>query len=667
MPQLLLLPAAALVATSAAAAALPVSGYGSMLQEYMLNAVRECAGERSARIAALNTREEAEAYVAEVREKLRRCFGALPPACPPDPRITGTLSRNGIAVEKILFDSTPGVTVSANLYRPEYAAEPVPGVVVFCGHDESGKAAYQQVGFELAACGYATLVIDPYGQGERREFAGPDPAGIIPAGSVFEHLQPGAKLRLAGEFLGARMVRDGLAAIDYLASRPEVDAQRIAITGTSGGGTQTTLTGAFAEVPFLIAPSCYITTMADNIANENAVDSEQVLPGLFAAGLEMGDLLIAAAPRRIHILAQDNDFFDPRGAETTFREVKKIYTLLGFPEQVEKSVTPGNHGFAPAHRRLLTDTIRQATGSGSPWREQRPEERFPGEELAAFPAGTPAARPLARMLCAYADRFDRELPAFSAANVEQVFRNALLADQPPAVPHYRVLRTMWPGDDAEYYVARFALETEPGITAILSLAGRGYDFHLPENLKKAILYIPNLAAEPERRMLLENGDADTRYFCIEPRGIGECRVMGAFPYEDTVFQPYGSYYMYASIGDMLDRPLLAGMVNDAWSAVRLLRATGVKELELRGDGQGAVIAALTALQAGAQVDRVVLTRAPESYRALLRREWQYWPQAMLLPGVLPHSDLDQLYEWLKLRGGTVTVATPQDEIDLFRR
>ena len=72
---------------------------------------------------------------------------------------------------------------------------------------------------------------------------------------------------------------------------------RVGLTGNSGGGTMTTFVNALEDRLTMAAPSCYITTWLHNVENELPADSEQIPPGTFAAGLEMGDFLIARAPR----------------------------------------------------------------------------------------------------------------------------------------------------------------------------------------------------------------------------------------------------------------------------------------------------------------------------------------------------------------------------------
>src|SRR6185312_4374268 len=169
-----------------------------------------------------------------------RCFGPLPPRTPLNARVTGSLERGAYRVEKVLFESRPGFPVAANLYLPAGTGKR-PAVVGACGHWPDGKAALQYQAFAqgLARQGYVVLIFDPIGQGERLQYPDANLRGTLPPGGVAEHLRAGAQMQLVGEFLGTWMAWDGIRALDYLLTRPEVDPTRVGVTGNSGGGTQT--------------------------------------------------------------------------------------------------------------------------------------------------------------------------------------------------------------------------------------------------------------------------------------------------------------------------------------------------------------------------------------------------------------------------------------------
>ena len=148
-----------------------------------------------------------------------------------------------------MYESQPGIVVSANLYVPSTGKPPYPGVLFQMGHSGDGKAAvsYQKCCQGLARLGYVVLAFDPMGQGER--IAYPSKSGSnTRLGSVDEeHSVPGKQLLLLGDTASRYQVWDAVRGLDYLASHRLVDPHRLASTGQSGGATLTMLLGCVDE------------------------------------------------------------------------------------------------------------------------------------------------------------------------------------------------------------------------------------------------------------------------------------------------------------------------------------------------------------------------------------------------------------------------------------
>ena len=173
----------------------------------------------------------------ELRQKLLQMIGGLP-AVKTDlhPRVTGKIQMDGFSVEKLIFQSLPGVYVTALVYVPDDHSKKLPAVLVPAGHAPDGKFHYQSLSQRLAGRGYVVISWDPVGQGERSQFwdatAGKSRYNLI----CGEHAVMGNLAYLAGANLARWEIWDGIRAVDYLLTRPEVDGERISITGTSGGG-----------------------------------------------------------------------------------------------------------------------------------------------------------------------------------------------------------------------------------------------------------------------------------------------------------------------------------------------------------------------------------------------------------------------------------------------
>ena len=108
-------------------------------------------------------------------------------------------------------------------------------------------------------------------------------------------------------------------------ARPETDRSRVGVTGCSGGGAQTTHVTVLDSRITMVAPDCYVTSWLSNLENELSTDTEQNPPH----ALDEADLLLAHASRPTLILAEENCFFDLRGAQQEFADLSKVHHLLG--------------------------------------------------------------------------------------------------------------------------------------------------------------------------------------------------------------------------------------------------------------------------------------------------------------------------------------------------
>jgi len=216
----------------------PLNRFPRMMQDYFGRRMVDQEKKAEAELAGIRTRSAAEAHVREITKKVRQCFGPLPEKTPLNPRVTRIVERDVYTIENVIFDSRPNFPVTGNLYLPRNRKGKTPAVVGVCGHALNGKAGgtYQAFAQGLARLGYIVLIIDPIGQGERFQYVD-DALKPVQGGNVQEHLYVGNPQFLVGEFFGTWQAWDAIRALDYLLTRPEVDGERIMITGNSGGGT----------------------------------------------------------------------------------------------------------------------------------------------------------------------------------------------------------------------------------------------------------------------------------------------------------------------------------------------------------------------------------------------------------------------------------------------
>jgi dienelactone hydrolase len=363
--------------------------------------------------AAVTTPEAIAAYQARLKAKFLEAIGGLPERTPLNPQVTGTLSRDGYRVEKVVFESRPMFFVSAALFLPDASQykPPYPGVLIPCGHADNAKAyeSYQTMGASLALAGLAALVFDPIDQGERFQLL--DTAGKPLLGGTTAHTMVGVGAMLLGRSVAQFEIWDGIRALDYLLSRPEIDRARIGITGNSGGGTQASYLMALDERIKVAAPSCYLTGFKALLATIGPQDGEQNIFGQLAFGMDHADYILMRAPAPFLICAATKDFFDIGGTWETFRYAKRLYTRLGFAERVELMENDAPHNYNTLQREsVLRWMARWLLGKDAPLVEP-PVATFTDEELRATPRGQVMFLPGARSAYDINDDLAKELAA----------------------------------------------------------------------------------------------------------------------------------------------------------------------------------------------------------------------------------------------------------------
>ncbi len=321
---------------------------GDQLKNHIYARSREAFARGDAARDALKNPEDVRARQRMIRETFLACLGGLPPMDTPlDPVTTGTLAFDGFRVEKVIFQSRPKTYVTGNLYVPDGRETPGPAVLFLCGHHRQAKHVeeYQIVCRSLTLAGLTVFAVDPVGQGERFSFYDPGlGAETVPWGT-YEHDYVGVQCEAVGDSIARYFLHDAMRALDYLATRPEVDPSRIGVTGNSGGGTQTSLMMLADTRVAAAAPATFIMSRDSYQRVGGAQDAEQVWPGFSLAGLDHEDIVLAMAPRPVLILSVDDDFFPIEGTRRTAERSKRIYELLGFPGNIDAFSDQSTHAY----------------------------------------------------------------------------------------------------------------------------------------------------------------------------------------------------------------------------------------------------------------------------------------------------------------------------------
>jgi cephalosporin-C deacetylase-like acetyl esterase len=452
---------------------------------------------RRAAYEGLKTEEQIKGYQGRLRKRMIDALGGFPERTPLNGQVVGKLQGDGFQIEKVIFESQPRHHVTATLYLPN-SAPPHPAVLVSSGHSRPGKAAdyNQRFGIMLARHGMAALCYDPIGQGERSQILTADGKPQFNS-TTTEHTLIGVGSILVGTNTARYRVWDGMRAIDYLLSRPDIDRERIGFTGCSGGGTLTSYIMALDERVACAAPSCYLTTFRRLIETIGPQDAEQNIFGQLAGGIDQPDYVLMRAPRPTLISSTTGDFFDIQGTWDNYRQAKRVYARLGFPERVDLVEAEGGHGVQPANligitrwmRRWLLgkdDAVALASITTRPEAELLCTERgqvllLPGER-SAFELNAEIEGKLSAQRRTFWEKTPKQQALEAVRRVAGV--RPLSAISPPKmVEAGRV-------DREEYHIDKFVLHTDsavplPGLTYHPQKPGRDAYLYLHEDGKMA--------------------------------------------------------------------------------------------------------------------------------------------------------------------------------------
>lgn len=320
-----------------------LEGYpaSEMMTRYLRNQVYQALDRREAKYEQIKTPEQMAEYQKTMKQLFVEQLGGFWEKTPLNAQITGSRDFADYRLEKLIYESQPGLYVTAVLYLPK-SAPPYPGILFPCGHSDNGKASdvYQRACILLAKHGFAVLCLDPFDQGERYQIL--DEQGKPQYGGTLGHTLVGVGSILLGRNAATYRIWDGIRGIDYLTSRPDIDPARIGCTGNSGGGTLTSYLMALDERIACAVPSCYLTTLR----NQEPQDAEQNIHAQAALGMDHADYILMRAPQPTLMSTATRDFFDIHGAWFTFRQAKRFYTRMGFSEHVELIETDAEHGFS---------------------------------------------------------------------------------------------------------------------------------------------------------------------------------------------------------------------------------------------------------------------------------------------------------------------------------
>ena len=277
------------------------------------------------------TKAEWMAKAAELREHILVSNGLtpMPEKTPLNAHVFGRIEREDYTVEKVYFEAYPGFFTTGNLYRPKGMKGPFPGIVSPHGHWGRGRLENSEAGSVPGRCinfakqGY---VIFSY-----------DMVGRCDSGEQIDHAYGGEREALWGLSLMALQLWNGVRAVDFLETLPDVDADRIGCTGASGGGTQTFMLTAIDDRIKVSAPVNMISAhMQGGCLCENAPNLRVDI-----SNIEIGALMV---PKPLLLVSATGDW--TRNTPTVeYPAIRSIYAHFGAEDKVHEVQIDADHNY----------------------------------------------------------------------------------------------------------------------------------------------------------------------------------------------------------------------------------------------------------------------------------------------------------------------------------
>jgi hypothetical protein len=538
-------------------------------------------------LADIKTRADWEGKRGQYREELFEMLGLSPrpPKTEMKPTITGELKGYGVRVEKLHFQSMPGLYVTANFYLPETVTNKIPAILYLCGHGPvvtngvsvGNKTAYQHHGEWFARNGYACLTLDTIQLGEisgvhhgtyKEGMWWWNSRGYTPAGVE---------------------AWNSIRALDYLESRPEVDGGKIGVTGRSGGGAYSWWVAALDDRIRVAAPVAGITDLRNHVVDGVVEGHCDCMFMVNTYRWDYPQVAALVAPRPLLICNSDKDgIFPLDGVSRLHRKVANIYRILDQSSRLGLLITEGPHKDTQDLQVPVFRWFNRWLKNSDTVVEMAAVPLFPRPELRVF-SEIPADERTSHI-------HDTFVPRGSGALNKEELRQKCFRGWPEEGSSK--VRLLWSERKQSWEFRVYEIEPQPGV------ALRMYGFVSSNTTERARLTVLDQSAWPKFMMGFKGADeerlasfaaADPRsfelkegsgsHFWLAPRGVGM-----------TAWNPDPRHDVQIKRRFMLLGQTLDGMrVYDILCAIRAVKNATQGPITLSAEGKMGVNAIYAAL------------------------------------------------------------------------
>ena len=572
----------------------------------------------SGSLAVPLTAEAWQASESSRREQWREMLGLspLPERSPLNATVTGTLERDDYVVEKVYFESLPGAFVIGNLYRPAVVEGRLPAVLYLCGHTK-GKVSptYQSHPRWFAQHGYVALVLDPIQLGESQGFH----HGTHRGGRWDWHSR--------GYTPAGTEVWNAMRALDYLESRPDVDGQRMGVTGLSGGGVISWCLGAADPRVKVVVPVCQSGSI-EQVVTDRGLDGH--CDCAFWINYHRwcwSDIGALIAPRPFLIASGADDvLWRPSGYRDVANRIRRQYGQLAAADHFDLVEDQSPHGYTPKLRQaIFTWFNKHLKDDDTPVTDDVTDYFEPEANLLVFAGTLPADDRMSRVDELLVER--AELPTISdpsqwaqhqQASLQRLTTITFGQTVTAGVPELN--RFSDDGSDANGSAGTYSFDSVDGVTVRVRTK-------LPRD---AAWPIPMLvsAAQPDARSGF-NGGGSSR------PGVGAEVATAVVEVRNTGASSVGPGYLWTlrRTYPLLGQTLPERQVSDLLAATALLRNRPTfTPTAVYGRGETAAVAIYAALLDDS-ISEIVLEEPPTSHEDPNAAEFL----GVLRVGDLPHN------------------------------